>query len=123
MELLRAARGFLRRELKHAARRVRIEQQHGLVFPVHVPEDGDQHRALEKVTKVACMEGVSVVHASQTRRIVSWHAQQRARALGRGTFGAPFVQLQLATNVVLSKRNKYYFLVAIAAGLERLIFL
>ena len=79
MELLRAARGFLRRELKHAARRVRIEQQHGLVFPVHVPEDGDQHRALEKVTKVACMEGVSVVHASQTRRIVSWHAQQRAR--------------------------------------------
>jgi hypothetical protein len=31
MEVLMAARGFLRRELTHAARRVRVEQQHGLV--------------------------------------------------------------------------------------------
>ena len=76
MELLRAARGFLRRELKHAARRVRVEQQHGLVFPVHVPEDGDQHGVLENVTKVARVEGVSVVHASRARRVGSWHAQQ-----------------------------------------------
>ena len=79
MEVLRAARGFLRRELKHAARRVRVEQQHGLVFPVHVPEDGDQHGVLENVTKVARVEGVSVVHASRARRVVSWHAQQWAR--------------------------------------------
>jgi len=63
VEVLRAARGFRGREREHAARGVRVKQEHGLVFSVHVPQRGHQHRVFEDVAEIARMERMSVVQA------------------------------------------------------------